>query len=419
MSFNPLERQLALWLSKFPGLKQRLKFWYQGANRLLFKKSYQFYSDFSIHRLGLENTESFLGYYDHSPLPKNNDWVIFHETENNSSKAPQSNTQVSIVLQNFKSGQEIWRTSSKAYNWQQGSKMMWMDEDRFIFNDYQNEQLVSRIISVKSPEKETQIPFPIYDCESDFALSLNFDRLSAFRPDYGYRSAGISVNTESFIDEKDGIFHINLKTLEKTLIVTLEQLAKISEAKFQKNEQWVNHIMISPNGKKFMFLHRWIENGVKRDALYVANSDGSELKCLINEGMVSHCFWKNDDEIIGYLRSQQFGDCYHHIDLKTLHFSKIEFPNAAFFGDGHPSVFGEKMLFDTYPDRAGMKQLLLFDFKTQELKKLGSFYEPLQYFGESRCDLHPRFSMDGKLIFFDSVHKNKRGLYYLNLEEKS
>ena len=86
-------------------------------------------------------------------------------------------------------------------------------------------------------------------------------------------------------------------------------------------------------------------------------------------------------------------------------------------GDGHPSVFKNQMIYDTYPDRSGMKHLYLFDFEKKKQIELGSFYEPLKFYQESRCDLHPRFSKDGTRVFFYSVHTGKRKLYYIQLEE--
>jgi Tol biopolymer transport system component len=85
------------------------------------------------------------------------------------------------------------------------------------------------------------------------------------------------------------------------------------------------------------------------------------------------------------------------------------------FGDGHPSVYGNNILFDTYPNKSRMKKLLLFDVSSSELRELGEFYESFDFYAETRCDLHPRFSFDGKKVFFDSVHEGKRGLYMLEL----
>ncbi|NOR88142.1 MAG: glycosyl transferase, partial [Bacteroidales bacterium] len=225
------------------------------------------------------------------------------------------------------------------------------------------------------------------------------------------------VENSSFDDSKDGVFHIDFKTLERKLVISLQDLSQISKAAIQNQEQWVNHLMISPNGKKMMFLHRWLDNGVKKDALYVADIDGSALKCLSNEGMVSHCFWENNEQIIAYLRRQEKGDQYYRVHIESGSIKALPLPKTQVFGDGHPNVYKQWMLFDSYPDRSGMKKLWIFNLETNLLKELASFYEPLKYYAESRCDLHPRFSMDGKRVFFDSVHENKRRLYYMNMEE--
>ncbi|MEJ5266114.1 MAG: hypothetical protein WHT29_12435, partial [Bacteroidales bacterium] len=90
--------------------------------------------------------------------------------------------------------------------------------------------------------------------------------------------------------------------------------------------------------------------------------------------------------------------------------------NSAIMGDGHPNVYDKKMIFDTYPDKARMKSLFIFDMKNNSLTLLGEFFEPLQYNGQTRCDLHPRWNFSGNKIFIDSTHSQKRQLYYLIFE---
>ena len=84
-------------------------------------------------------------------------------------------------------------------------------------------------------------------------------------------------------------------------------------------------------------------------------------------------------------------------------------------GDGHPTVYGEWIAFDTYPDKSRMQHLYLYHIKTCELFPLLELYHGLKYTGECRCDLHPRFSKDGRYVFFDTVYLGKRTLCYIDI----
>jgi Tol biopolymer transport system component len=89
----------------------------------------------------------------------------------------------------------------------------------------------------------------------------------------------------------------------------------------------------------------------------------------------------------------------------------------AAWGDGHPSVSpdGRYLVTDTYPDRRRQQSLLLFDLQTQELEVLGRFLLPVNFYAETRVDLHPRWSPDGSLISIDSGHRGHRGTYILDI----
>lgn len=72
---------------------------------------------------------------------------------------------------------------------------------------------------------------------------------------------------------------------------------------------------------------------------------------------------------------------------------------------------------DTYPQRQTREQIpYLFQESTGRKIELGRFYEPVEYKGEWRCDLHPRSSNDGKTICIDSTHgRNGRQMYLVDL----
>ena len=174
-----------------------------------------------------------------------------------------------------------------------------------------------------------------------------------------------------------------------------------------------NHIMLSPDGKNFIFIHRWYQTRIRYDSLILSNIEGTEIKVLADYDMVSHCCWYNNATIVGYFRDKYLDDNFYKVDIisntKILLSEKLKN-----FGDGHPSFHKNKMLFDSYPDRSRMQHLYIYDMDHDSVEEIGEFYEALRYYGETRCDLHPRWSEDGKNIFFDSVHEGKKYLYTLD-----
>jgi hypothetical protein len=417
-NFSGKERRIANFLNRFPIIKIFAKKTYQYFNHFVCKKNYSIKSDYKIEKLPFQKEESFFGYYDKSPISENNKYILVHTSTYSSKKIPNPKFPLKIKLFSLTENKVVNEFESSAYNWQQGSKAQWLDEKKFIFNNFSDNKFEAVIVNVED-DRVSRIPIPIYDCFKDqYALTLNFERLMALRPDYGYRNLS-KLNEEKLREvENDGIFFFDFSTLEVSLLISISSLLKI-DFKLEMKEALhkVNHIMISPSGNRFMFLHRYFVDGRRFDRLFVAKKDGSDIKLLLDHNMVSHCCWMNDTEILGYFRHPSNGDCYYKIDVLSKEVSVIGNSVLSKFGDGHPSVCGNFILLDTYPDKARMKHIFLYNVKSNQIFELGEFYESLEYYGETRCDLHPRFSTDGKKVFFDSVHEGTRGLYWIDLNE--
>ena len=105
-------------------------------------------------------------------------------------------------------------------------------------------------------------------------------------------------------------------------------------------------------------------------------------------------------------------DRYYSIDISDNKIHILDKLNG--YGDGHPHINEHLLITDTYPNKSRMKELLLYDFNSNELRSIGEFYEPFNYYGQTRCDLHPRISFDKKYFFIDSVHDGERHLYMIH-----
>ena len=414
MQYNKFEKTIAYILSKFPKLKLFIKKNYQKINYLRYKKNYTLKTKYEITRIAYKEKESFFGYYDKSPINLTNEYIIFHSSNISTDKLPSQNIPVDIVLFDLKNNTYELIDKSYSYNWQQGSRLMWIDKYKFIYNNFENGEYVSKIYNIKTKSFKI-INFPIYDVYNDFAISLNFERLDITRGDYAYKNKNLNINWKD--NKNDGLYYVNLKNNEVKLILSLQDVIDFNYKDSMKNAKHkFNHIMISPDGKKVMFMHRWfLENGRRFDTLFVSNVDGSGLKVVADKGMVSHCYWYNNNNIFGYLR-EFAGDKFYMININSLEKKVVGEEVIDKTGDGHPTIYKEKMVFDTYPNKARMLELYLYDLAKNNLEKLGEFFQSFDFYGETRCDLHPRFSFDGKKIFFDSVHEGKRYLYMMELK---
>lgn len=416
-NYSLLERKIAEILSKFPCLKLFVKKNYQRINILLYKKEYTHKCKFDVEEVSYKGEESFFGYYDKSPINKSNTHIIFHSVSFSTKQMPEIEKGISIVLYDIK--QDTYRKidNSYAYNWQQGTKLMWINNNQFIYNNFDknNKKYISKIYNIESQVFKT-INSPIYEASSDFGISLNFERLKIGRGDYAYNNLKQNINWND--NTSDGLYYIDFERDEKILIVTLEQVIQNNfKDTMEGAKHKFNHVMLSPDKEKIMFMHRWFTaNGQRFDSLYVSSIKGDDLKLIADGGMVSHCCWKNNNEVIAYLRDKNKGDKFFLIDVDKGEKGLLGNGQLDKFGDGHPSYNNGNMIFDTYPDKSRMKDLYLFEIESKKLNKLGEFYESLEYYAETRCDLHPRFSNDGRLVFFDTVHTGVRRLNYISIE---
>ena len=245
--------------------------------------------------------------------------------------------------------------------------LQWYKEsdDKVIYNDFSIKKgnYISIIQNVETGAKRV-IDSPIYSVSNngDFALTLNFERLALMRPDYGYFNKQISWK-DLPPDNKDGIWYIDLINNKKRLILSLEDLKRFKPDNTMIGAKHkVNHIDISPNGKRFMFLHRWVSSNGRFMRLLTANSkDGSDLAYITGNTMVSHNCWKSNEEIISFCRTKQGKNRY----VLFNDFSEKEtiIGEDDFSKDGHPSVSpdGRWMLTDDYPDISRFSRLYLFD----------------------------------------------------------
>jgi hypothetical protein len=358
---------------------------------------------------------------DKSPWNNKKDKILTLEVPY-SDKHPDPNNKAEIALINLENNCYNKIKETITWNLQQGSMMQWLGPDfnrNIIYNDLIDDNYYSVIYNFKNKENKI-INRPIYSVakNGEFALSLNFSRLHRLRPGYGYSNLPDKTKGENY-PKNDGIYFVDLENNSSKLIISLDQIIKINHNHTMEDvEHRFNHLDISPDGKRFSFIHRWEHDNVTQSRFFTSDIDGNNIYCLADEEMVSHSCWKNNEEILVWARKNN-KDRYYLFKDKNSEFKIVG--EGKLTSDGHPSYSPNKryILTDTYPDRTSHRTLIIYDTKENKRYDIARLFAPFKYHGEVRCDLHPRWSRDGKHVCFDSVHEGKRQLYIIkNVIEK-
>ena len=407
-----IEQKINQQLNKYPIIKRGIKSVYQHVMYLISPK---LKSEGDIVRLSPDDkSEYFFGYYDKSPWDASGRYVLCMKAKDTwSNVAPSEPAEILLIdSENDNATTKIAETYS--WNVQQGCMMQWLGpnyDKEIIYNDFRDGKFCSVILNVFSRE-ERVLHMPIYSVSNDgkFALTLDFTRLHRLRPGYGY--SNISETTKSVkLPDEPCIWKLDIKSNDVTPILKYSDFAAFEPRKeMEEAEHKVNHIMLNPSGNRFMVLHRWYVGLRKYTRLVTCNIDGTDMYNLSDDDMVSHCYWKNDDEIIAFENKKGIGAGYYLMKDKSDEYIHM-WPNMS--EDGHPSysLDGSLVVTDTYPNRARVSSIKIM--AGGEVRVIGRVFATFKYNNDTRCDLHPRWSRDGKKICFDSVHEGHRGLYYI------
>ncbi len=417
--FGPIEKNLARALSKTPLVKSVIKQVYSRIIYLTEKKGYSYKTNHHLTWVGPEQGETFFGYYDKVPESEDG-YILCHVAGSPTHEPPDPKKPIQVALFSPDDLRKpLFSIEVTSYNWQQGCRLQWLDNDQFIFNIYDERlnryraKLVSRYGDVMEI-----FDAPVQDAYgAHWYISLNYDRLNVLEPDYGYRNRCIRKADLPNLDEC-GAVYVSMKTRKKHLLYSIADICRTNHrSAFDSAEHCINHLMISPNGEKFLLLHRYFLKNRRFDRLLVASvGEPKTLKLIADNDMVSHYSWLDNDWILAYLRSPEGVDGYYLISTKNLFLRPLCGGTLNAMGDGHPHTSGDFFVTDTYPDRARMQGLLLGNCSRGTFRVLAEFYHGFEFSGECRCDLHPRLIPGTNKIYLDTVCSGKRKLVFLEAE---
>jgi hypothetical protein len=312
--------------------------------------------------------------------------------------------------------------TSRAWSWQQGCMLQWRpgSKHEVLWNDRVDGRFVSHVLDIRTGERRT-LPRPVYAVAPDgrTAISADFARIQRMRPGYGY--AGVDDPCRDDRAPADsGIWRMDLDSGESELILSLAEVARLPHAGESLEGRWhyFNHLLVSPDGSRFAVLHRWRRHLRHPPALraligfstrmVTANLDGSDVFILDPSGHTSHFVWRDPEHICAWTRPRGAAPGFWLLRDRTGEAEPVG--HGIMTRNGHntylPGTKNEWILCDTYPHwRTRLQTPYLCHVPTRRRVELGAFRLPWRYFGEWRCDLHPRASHDGRTVAIDSPHQ--------------
>lgn len=380
------------------------------------------------------------GYYDKLQFSADNRYALGMEVDFEM-RSPSSQDIVKlgyIDLQDNDTWTEIGQ--SRSWGWQQGCMLQWVpgSSSKVIWNDRRGKDFVSIVKDIHSGEEKV-LPRAIYTLSPDgkTAIGTDFSRIQNYRKGYGY-PGGRDPYKDQNAPAESGIYKIDLKTGAEELLFSYQQIANIPNQGEDLSGKWhyFNHLLISPDSRRFIFLNRWRESAIPDDVLnnpeqynkirgrystrmFTAGIDGRDIYLLDPSGKTSHFIWKDPNHITAWTTPNGRESGFYELRDQSETIRKVG--EGIMIHNGHntflPGTRKEWILNDTYPLGDKREQIpYIYNEESNIRIDLGRFHEPREYNGEWRCDTHPRSSNDGNLVCIDSTHGgNGRQMYLIDI----
>lgn len=344
-------------------------------------------------------------------------------------RSPKADDQIEIGMVDLeKDNGWVKLGKSNAWCWQQGCMLQWLPGSlrEVIWNDREDGTFVSRIMNVVTGEMRS-LPHPVYSVSPDgkYAVAPDFRRINDVRPGYGY--AGLAdPHANDPAPQDSGIVRIDLRSGKTELVLSLADIARTGAIPNQKLgiKHYFNHLLYSPDGKRFIALHRWrYPDGSRLTRAITANSDGSDVRIVCPNGYTSHFIWRDATSILAQSRHWDGNDGWGNFLFEDVDGGGDvrEVGRGVLDPSGHVSYLpgGKWILNDTYPKtRERIQTPHLYEVASGNRIDLAELHLPAAYTGEWRVDTHPRFSPDGKLVCVDApVVGQGRQLHLIDISD--
>jgi hypothetical protein len=404
------------------------------------------------------NSNFFSGYYDKTPLSPNGKFILCLNVVNINSDFDgfqEANVGIFNITDLKKEFKYI--ISTRAFNWQQGAMLKWSKkfDNSFYINSFneKNNTYETLLVNIDGIILKRYPVFYAISNDEKYGFCIDFERLYWIRPAYSYHCIrNISKNIIHDINEKVDIYDLsNNCFLDSPLL--LDDVKKLLNNNNRNFFTYIEHIMPSPDSSSIAFLYREKRPGQIITYLFTYKLSTRKISLISNSGRLTHYCWKGNNFIVAWssfqtvfnkLRNKLNSNILKKILLNTYKFfiknnslvgnSKISYKitgdsyiifdlitsenkrilNKLINKDGHPSISpinDDLLLVDCYPDLNNEYSFSIIDLKNELLLEHVKVSSDKSFNNtQFRCDLHPKWSDDGKFICIDTLINGVRGI---------
>ena len=363
------------------------------------------------------------GYYDKWQFDPSNRYALGMEVDFEG-RSPRPDDEIGLGLIDLEDGDrwsEIGRT--QAWCWQQGCMLQWRpgSAHEVVWNAREGDAFVCCVLDVYGGQTRT-LPRAVYSLSPDgkTAVCADFRRIQDMRPGYGY--AGLPDPNAGVLAPDDvGVWAQDMDTGASELIVSVAQIAALPypHGDLSAAKHYFNHLLFSPDGTRFIFLHRWrFGDGPFHTRMLTVALDGTDVCVVDDYGKTSHFIWRDPAHILAWSWHPSAESAFY---LYGDGGGQVEpVGQGAMRVNGHCTYLSDVrwVLNDTYPlGAARMQELYIYDVESDRRVELGALTAPAEYTDEWRCDLHPRANRAGTQVLVDSAHAGGRQMYLLDVSD--
>ena len=380
---NSIEKNIHTALSRWPIIKDFIKILYQ----MVFTITSNRKNHITCNVIK-KFDNAFVGFHDVKCYCSHSGQAVFHKV--NTNKRPKITVldTVKICVYNFETDKTKVIESTRAFNWQMGSRLQILSSGDIVWNAIENNSLKSKLF--KDDDIHSQ-KYSIYSVSgAGIAATVNFANIEKYMPGYGY----VGNFTEDC--ERNEILIWDLINSIKLKSIKLEQLSEKS---------FITHLQFSPGGDFIAFFIRESSDHYNFSTELVVYDwrTGKMIGCTRNLNVITHFTWFENLIIMFCLYKGKFQYVIYDISLDTY----STYSSYQNLPDGHPNfLHGSGMVTDTYPDRRRRQKIYFNSDMNIAPNLIGEFYSPLYYRGYSRVDLHPRLHENG-VISIDCIDSAK------------